>query len=136
MTNFVNKNYNNYEYFSYFDMTMFMYILLEEDMATHSRILAWRFPMDRRAWYATVHEVAESDMTEWLSTAQHTHKLTTLFLPLSHSFHCEHCSCVHSVNYILVWLSWKSNEHHPKMNKWTLYLICGRELTCFWLYKE
>ena len=27
-------------------------------------------PMDRRAWQATVHEVAELDMTEWLSTAQ------------------------------------------------------------------
>ena len=26
--------------------------------------------MDRRAWQATVHEVAELDMTEWLSTAQ------------------------------------------------------------------
>ena len=45
-------------------MTMFMYILLEEDMATHSSILAWRIPMDRGAWYVTVHEVAELDMTE------------------------------------------------------------------------
>ena len=33
---------------------------LEEDMATHSRILAWRIPMDRGAWQATVHEGAES----------------------------------------------------------------------------
>jgi len=33
---------------------------LEEDMATHSRILAWRIPMDRGAWQATVHEVAKS----------------------------------------------------------------------------
>ena len=37
---------------------------LEEVMATHSSILAWRIPMDRRAWWATVHRVAESDMTE------------------------------------------------------------------------
>ena len=29
--------------------------LLEEDMATHSSILAWRIPMDREAWRATVH---------------------------------------------------------------------------------
>ena len=28
---------------------------LEEGMATHSSILAWRIPMDRRAWQATVH---------------------------------------------------------------------------------
>ena len=37
---------------------------LEEGMATHSSILSWRIPMDRGAWWATVHEVAESDMTE------------------------------------------------------------------------
>ena len=28
---------------------------LEEDMATHSSILAWRIPMDRGAWRAIVH---------------------------------------------------------------------------------
>ena len=29
-------------------------------MATHSTILAWRIPMDRGAWQATVHGVAKS----------------------------------------------------------------------------
>ena len=29
-------------------------------MATHSSILAWRIPMDRGAWRATVHGVAKS----------------------------------------------------------------------------
>ena len=29
-------------------------------MATHSNILAWRIPMDRGAWWATAHEVTES----------------------------------------------------------------------------
>jgi len=33
---------------------------LEEGMAAHSSILAWRIPMDRRAWRATVHKVAKS----------------------------------------------------------------------------
>ena len=33
---------------------------LEEGMATHSSILAWRIPMDRGAWWATVHGVTES----------------------------------------------------------------------------
>ena len=32
---------------------------LEEGMATHSRILAWRIPMDRGAWWAAVHGVAK-----------------------------------------------------------------------------
>ena len=33
---------------------------LEEGMATHSSILAWRIPTDRGAWWATVHGVAKS----------------------------------------------------------------------------
>ena len=33
---------------------------LEEEMANHSSILACRVPMDRRAWWATVHRVAKS----------------------------------------------------------------------------
>ena len=42
---------------------------LEEGMATHSSILAWRIPKDRGAWWAKVHGVTKS----WtrLSTAQH-----------------------------------------------------------------
>ena len=43
---------------------------LEEGMATQSNILAWKIPMDRGAWQATVHGVTESDMTERLSTEQ------------------------------------------------------------------
>ena len=33
---------------------------LEEGMATHSSILAWRIPMDRGAWHAAVYGVAKS----------------------------------------------------------------------------
>ena len=33
---------------------------LEQGMATHSGILAWRIPMDRGAWQATVHWLAKS----------------------------------------------------------------------------
>ena len=33
---------------------------LEEGVATHSSILAWRIPMDRGAWRATVHGVTKS----------------------------------------------------------------------------
>ena len=33
---------------------------LEEGMATHSNIFAWRIPMDREVWWATVHGVTKS----------------------------------------------------------------------------
>ena len=33
---------------------------LEKGMATHSSILAWRMPMDRGVWWATVHGVTKS----------------------------------------------------------------------------
>ena len=39
---------------------------LEEDMATHSSILAWRIPMDRGAWWATVHGIFQARMHEWV----------------------------------------------------------------------
>ena len=32
---------------------------LEQGMGTHSSILAWRIPIDREAWRATVHGVAK-----------------------------------------------------------------------------
>ena len=41
---------------------------LEKGKATHSSILAWRILEGRGAWRATVHGVAESDMTEQIST--------------------------------------------------------------------
>ena len=45
---------------------------LEEGMATHSSILAWRIPMDREASQVTVHRVAKS--RTWLSNWAHTQK--------------------------------------------------------------
>ena len=38
---------------------------LEKGMATHSSIV-WRIPMNIGTWWAPVHGVAESDMTEQL----------------------------------------------------------------------
>ena len=45
---------------------------LEEGMATHSSLLPWRIPMDRRAWRATVHGVAKSQTQ--LSDITHSSK--------------------------------------------------------------
>ena len=33
---------------------------LKEAIATHSSLLAWRIPMDRGTWQATVHRLAKS----------------------------------------------------------------------------
>ena len=33
---------------------------LEEGVAIHSSILAWRIPMDRGAWWATVHGIIKN----------------------------------------------------------------------------
>ena len=33
---------------------------LEAGMATHSSVLAWRIPMDSRAWWATVRGITKS----------------------------------------------------------------------------
>ena len=43
---------------------------LEKEMATHSSILAWKNPMDRGAWWATVYGIAKSKT--WLSD-RHAH---------------------------------------------------------------
>ena len=42
-------------------------VSLEKEMATHSSILAWRIPMDRGTWWATVHGVAKNWL--WLRTS-------------------------------------------------------------------
>ena len=44
---------------------------LEEDIATHSSILAWRIPMDRGAWRATIHGVAKNQI-QLSNSAQHS----------------------------------------------------------------
>ena len=41
---------------------------LEEETATHSSILAWRILMDRGAWWATIHRVAESQVSNYTAT--------------------------------------------------------------------
>ena len=52
---------------------------VEEGMATHSSILAWRIH-GRRAWLATIHGVAESDMTEPMSTHAHKYRVRVILI--------------------------------------------------------
>ena len=40
---------------------------LEKEMATHSSILAWKVPRTEEPWWAAIHGVAESGMTERLT---------------------------------------------------------------------
>ena len=48
---------------------------LEEGMATHSSILAWRILMDKEAWSAIVHRVAKSQ-TQLKQLSTHNDHLT------------------------------------------------------------
>ena len=50
---------------------------LEESVATHSSILAWRIPLDRGAWRDTVHGVTKS-RTRLSDYAQHCVPCTVL----------------------------------------------------------
>ena len=47
---------------------------LEMGTATHSSILAWKIPMDRGAWWDTVHGVAKSQI-RLSDEAQHSTKV-------------------------------------------------------------
>ena len=64
---------------------------LEEGMETHSSILAWRIPMDRGAWRATVHRVTKSwTRLKRLSSSSSSHtkvlKYFTNLVTKQHSF--------------------------------------------------
>ena len=45
---------------------------LEGEMATHSSTLVWRIPLDRGAWQATVHGVAQLNLTEAAKQQQYS----------------------------------------------------------------
>ena len=54
---------------------------LEEGMATHSSILAWRIPMDRGVWQVTICRVAMS--WTWLKRLRtHAHMQTPIYILL------------------------------------------------------
>ena len=56
-------------------------------MATHSGTLAWRIPMDRGAWWATVHRVTQS-WTRLKQLHTHTHNTHQMLMTIWHAVLC------------------------------------------------
>ena len=81
---------------------------LEEGMAIHSSILAWRILMDREAWRATVASVTESDRTEQRSTSQHIQVYTYVCVCV--------CVCTHTHIYLIP-------EDSKKQGIWIFHLL-------------
>ena len=98
---------------------------LEEGMAPHSRILAWRSPRDRGAWWA-----AELDVTETLSTRdQVVAAVKNAAFPLL------------LVATAISRASWKGNNTEGKQNEqelskewkmWKLHLRSVKEAKSWW----
>ena len=74
---------------------------LEEGMATHSSIHAWRIPMDRGAWWATVHGVTKSQT--WISTAQHRNHVPPVQKASHSAFSCISLLWAQRPNSLRVW---------------------------------
>ena len=68
---------------------------LEKEMATHSSILAWRIPMDRGAWWATVQRVRHVWVTKqkyikWTNRFQiNIHKISTIWFYFKCMYACQ-----------------------------------------------
>ena len=101
--------------------------LLENGMATHSSILAWRIPMDKWAWRATVHRAMKTQTwLEWLSTQAHTsmcvclvaQSCLTLWDPVDYS---PPGSSIHgdSPSRILDWVAMSSSRESSQPRDWT-----------------
>ena len=52
--------HQSFTFMSNHKLGVFTVLCLEEGMATLSSVLAWRIPIDRGAWWATVHVVMKS----------------------------------------------------------------------------
>ena len=59
---------------------------LENNMATHPSILAWIIPLDRGAWWATVHGIPKSQTR---LSAQHSTRRIYLFVIKDYSLQCS-----------------------------------------------
>ena len=105
---------------------------LEEGMVTHSSILAWRIPMDRGAWQATVHGVVKSwaSLSDWAHTstqlirknysmkfwAESTHTNTHTFTGAC--IHKYICPLDYGKKYFLLWSEVKWNHSVMSNSLW------------------
>ena len=58
---------------------------LEESMTAHASILAWRIPMDRGAWWNTVHAITVGGLQSMQSQSDTTERLSTQHICQSQS---------------------------------------------------
>ena len=89
---------------------------LEEGRATHSSILSWRIPLDRGAWQATVHGVAESYTIEQLS-------MSTCSQVMKQVMYYKLCCDAPSSFFLPILRSMKR----------TCVCVCAQSLRCVWL---
>ena len=89
---------------------------LEEHMATHSSILAWRIPKDRGAWRVTVHGVTKSrTQLKQPGTLTHTHLLVKKMVPLqNHQLSFLLDILIYIYTYLKNWLTWLWRLGSPK----------------------
>ena len=76
---------------------------LEEGMATHSSILAWRIPMDRGAWRAAVYGSQRVGQNWVTKPTQHIHQTEYAVFDL------------YTVNIVTLVDAWKSHMHWYKI---------------------
>ena len=81
---------------------------LEEGVATHSSILAWRIPMDRGAWWATVHGVAKS--WTWLKQLNTSTTLNYLLKTFFSRYSCTEIRTLHE-------FFWRGRGHNLAHSK-------------------
>ena len=92
---------------------------LEEGMATHSSILAWRIPMDRGAWWARVHGVAKSQT-----------QLSELSTSVLFMYRCLCIGSVQSLSHVQLFATPWTAAHQASLsitNSWSLLKLMSIE---------